>query len=72
MKAVRFLVLAVLGVALAGWVLESPSFGSGMESKPAGSVSVGELIAYAYENNPSILEAREAWKAVVEDYRLTT
>ncbi|MFH1954972.1 MAG: TolC family protein [Pseudomonadota bacterium] len=33
---------------------------------------MGDLIAYAYENNPSILEAREAWKAVVEDYRLTT
>ena len=37
---------------------------------PAHTVSIGDLVRYAYENNPSILEARESWNATIERFRL--
>ncbi len=72
MKPVGFIVLAVLVASLPYWALASPSSGKEMENNLRGSVSVGDLIAHAYAKNPSIVAAREAWKAVVEDYRLAT
>jgi len=36
------------------------------------TATLSDLISYAYRENPSIVEARESWKAVVENYRLTT
>lgn len=36
------------------------------------TVSVADLVTYAYRNNPSILSAKEAWKATVERYRLAS
>ncbi len=71
MLAVRFFVFAVL-IGFGGEALKSPSFGSEMEDNLTGKVEVGDLISYAYRKNPSIVAAREGWKAVVEDYRLTT
>ena len=71
MKAVRFFVFAVL-IGFVGEALQSPSFGSEMDANMAGSVTVGDLISYAYRENPSIVAAREGWRAVVEDYRLAT
>jgi len=35
-------------------------------------VSLADLIEYAYGNNPGITKAREAWRATVENYRVTT
>ncbi|BBO85940.1 PTS cellobiose transporter subunit IIC [Desulfosarcina ovata subsp. sediminis] len=36
----------------------------------AGPVRLEDLIDLAYTNNPSIAQAREAWRATVEDYRV--
>ena len=38
---------------------------------PTESVTIGDLVQYAYENNPSITEARENWKASIEELRVT-
>lgn len=38
----------------------------------SGNLSAADLISYAYENNPSILSAREAWKATIERYRVSS
>ncbi|HIJ36770.1 MAG TPA: TolC family protein, partial [Deltaproteobacteria bacterium] len=65
------MLLAVLG-AFAGGALASPSFGSEIEGGLTGKVAVGDLIAYAYLNNPSIREVREGWRETVEQYRITT
>ena len=37
-----------------------------------GTIRLADLIDDAYAHNPSIQQAREAWKATVEDYRVTT
>jgi len=77
MKTVFLYVIAVT-LALGG---ETPFNGSfevcayladEPEDRLAGQVTVGDLISYGYRKNPSIVAAREGWKAVVEDYRLTT
>jgi len=71
MKGLLLMLLAVLG-AFAGGALASPSFGSEIEGGLTGKVAVGDLIAYAYLNNPSIREVREGWRETVEQYRITT
>jgi cobalt-zinc-cadmium efflux system outer membrane protein len=38
----------------------------------AGTVRLADLIDQAYAHNPSIQQAREAWRATVENYRVTT
>jgi outer membrane protein TolC len=38
----------------------------------AKSVRLADLIEHAYAHNPSIQQAREAWRATVEEYRVTT
>ncbi len=43
-----------------------------LDTRLTQSVTVADLIAYAYRKNPSILSAKEAWKATVEKYRLAT
>lgn len=37
---------------------------------PMDTVNIGDLVRYAYENNPSIVEARESWNATIERFRL--
>ena len=39
---------------------------------PEEKVKIGDLLRYAYENNPSILAARQGWKATLENYRVAT
>jgi len=43
-----------------------------LETKIVELVTIGDLIEYAYKNNPSIQEAREAWNATVESYGIAT
>ncbi len=50
----------------------SPSSLSERDTRLMGRVTVQDLIAYAYQNNPSIREVREAWRETVEQYRITT
>lgn len=37
---------------------------------PEENISVGDLVQYAFENNPSILEARESWNASIENFQV--
>ena len=77
MKVV-FLFIIALTLALGGETHFNGSFevcaylANEPENGLTGQVTVGDLISYAYRKNPSIVAAREGWKAVVEDYRLTT
>ncbi len=43
-----------------------------LESRINQRVSIEDLIEYAYEQNPSIQVAREAWQATVESFRVAT
>lgn len=65
------LFMAVLMACFAEGSFQTPSFAANQEISPE-NITASDLIGYAYKENPSIQEAREAWKAVVEDYRLAT
>ena len=39
---------------------------------PEEKMKIGDMLRYAYENNPSIQAARQGWKAVLENYRVAT
>ena len=71
MKKILLMFAAVLG-ALTGVMLTSPSFCGEATNDLTGKVTVGNLIAYAYLNNPSIREVREAWRQTVEQYNINT
>ena len=43
-----------------------------LDARLTQTVTVADLVNYAYRENPSILSAKEAWKATVEKYRLET
>jgi cobalt-zinc-cadmium efflux system outer membrane protein len=43
-----------------------------LEKKVSHGPAVSDLVAYAYRTNPSVQTAREAWKAVIERYRVVT
>ena len=50
-----------------------PSGASGSEEINLGeNARLPALVAYAYDRNPAIRAAREAWRAVVEKYRMST
>ena len=42
-----------------------------LDTRLTQTVTVADLVTYAYRKNPSILSAKEAWKATVERYRLS-
>ena len=42
------------------------------ENRLAEGATTAELIRYAYEHNPSLQVAREAWIATVEKFRVAT
>ena len=41
-----------------------------LDARLTQTVTIADLVGYAYRENPSILSAKEAWKATVEKYRL--
>lgn len=43
-----------------------------LEAKLTQTAGIGDLVAHAYRENPSIRAAQEAWRATVEKYRLAT
>ena len=43
-----------------------------LDERIAGVAALGDLIDYAYQSNPTIVEVREAWRATVESYRVST
>ena len=63
MKAVPFFLIAVL-IGFVGEALKSTSFGNETDANLSGKVTIDDLISYAYRKNPSVVAAREAWKAL--------
>jgi outer membrane protein TolC len=63
------IMLLVTSIAFAGEV--AADSGDVMAPLPP-SVRLADLVEHAYTNNPSIQQAREAWRATVEKYRVTT
>lgn len=63
---------AVLTVLVFICGLVCSAFGKDLDPNLAKTATPSDLISYAYRENPSIRKAREAWRAVIEDYRLTT
>jgi outer membrane protein, heavy metal efflux system len=43
-----------------------------IELKFAQEITIPELVLYAYDNNPEILAAKQAWKSASEKYRVVT
>ena len=43
-----------------------------LNARLSGTVILGDLVEYAYRDNPTFREAREAWRATIERYRLET
>ncbi len=50
----------------------APGTAEALEARLRAGPSVADLVAYAYESNPKIRAARQEWRAVVEQYRVTT
>jgi outer membrane protein, heavy metal efflux system len=67
----KWMISAVVAIAL--WMgLTTPGLSNDADPALMGRVTVQNLIAYAYQNSPSIREVREAWRETVEQYRITT
>ena len=72
-RAVLVLTVAwLLAVAPGVFGMQAGDYGKEAFTLPEKQVSVGDLVRYAYENNPSIVEARESWNATIERFRLET
>jgi outer membrane protein, heavy metal efflux system len=67
----KWMISAIFGIVLAT-ALPFSAFPEDMGARLAGTLTVQDLIAYAYQNNPSIQKAHEAWRETVEQYRITT
>ncbi len=67
----RWIISAVLGFFLITGSTSSGLSGD-TDVQLTDRVTVQDLIAYAYQNSPSILKVREAWRETVEQYRITT
>lgn len=48
------------------------AFGDDPEPVLPKKVTIGSLVKYAYQKNPSIRAAKEEWKATIEKYRVAT
>ncbi|MBC8246213.1 MAG: TolC family protein, partial [Deltaproteobacteria bacterium] len=68
----RLFLLIIVGMTLAPLVSITETNLSDLDARLSGTVILGDLIEYAYQSNPSIREAREAWRATIEQYRLET
>ena len=80
-KPIPWLAWGIFPVLLAGLLLfmgtRASAGDSGLppsgEAQPlTGTLRLADLIDDAYAHNPSIEQAREAWRATVENYRVTT
>ena len=68
---VILLILMTIGLVSSASAESSPS-PEVVKDDLANKVSAADLVSYAYQNNPSILSARNAWKATVESYRVSS
>ncbi|EFK08875.1 outer membrane efflux protein [delta proteobacterium NaphS2] len=44
----------------------------GTDTRLNNPATVQDLVAYAYQNNPRIRQVREAWREIIEQYRIST
>jgi outer membrane protein, heavy metal efflux system len=70
--------MAVLGFLMIGALIpagvraaDNAPLGVSEQSLPQ-TATLGDLVTYAYENNPGILEARKEWEAQIERYNIET
>ena len=67
----KWMISAVLAIVLSMGLI-TPGLSEDADPVLMGRVTVQNLIAYAYQKNPSIREVREGWRETVEQYRITT
>lgn len=73
MKHLTILVATLMGiVGPAAWGFPDDLSIEILEGRLKEKVTLSDLMVYATQTNPSIQAAREAWKATVEKYRVTT
>ena len=65
-----FIVILSVGVSNSLSFAEEKLSTAQLDARLTQTVTVADLVSYAYRENPSILSAKEAWKATVEKYRL--
>ena len=63
-------VMGIATIAVAGADDGASSGGTGLDM--TGRIRLTDLVEHAYAHNPSIRQAREAWKETVEQYRITS
>ncbi|HIJ56959.1 MAG TPA: TolC family protein [Deltaproteobacteria bacterium] len=68
----RLFMLIIAGLFFTPLVSVAETNLNDLDARLSGTVILGDLVEYAYRNNPSIWEAREAWRATIEQYRLET
>ncbi|MDF1552619.1 MAG: TolC family protein [Deferrisomatales bacterium] len=65
----------ILTWLVVGWVTCAPVSAADLgelEQRLVAGPAVADLVAYAYQNNPTILAAHQGWRATVEKHRVTT
>jgi outer membrane protein, heavy metal efflux system len=67
-----FLILLMIGAVFSPEREGNASTLETLDARLSERFSLGDLIAYAYRNNPAITGAREGWRETVERYRLET
>ena len=68
----QIFMLIIVGMIFTPLVSVAATDLNDLDARLSGTVILGDLVQYAYRNNPSIREAREAWRATIEQYRLET
>ncbi len=71
-RKIALLAGMLLLVAGSAWGDGGAPPSAGVAPSPADTVRLADLIDQAYAHNPAIAQAREAWRATVESYRVTT
>ena len=72
LQGIIFILIAVFitGGSISHLSAEEQASTTQLDARLTQTVTVADLVNYAYRENPSILSAKEAWKATVEKYRL--
>ncbi len=69
--AISAIWIGCVTVAFGDSIAPSDSVAPQETAKPA-PVTIAELVAHAYDHNPTIQASRQSWRAAVEQYRLAT
>jgi len=69
-RNILFTLLIALSMAAYAPAIHAAEVPDARFTLPEKNVKSSDLLRYAYENNPSVLAARENWKATLENYRI--